>query len=402
MKSILLLLALTAIPAWAQGKANQDSQPASTNVPNAEYPRIYPDGRVEVRVKAPLAQKIQVQIGATPAIDMVKGEDGLWSVVSPPIVPGFHYYYLTIDGVTVSDPASYSYYGVSKDSSGIDVPERGVDFYLVKDVPHGEIREHWYHSKATGSWRRCFIYTPPGYDAALKTRYPVLYLQHGGGEDETGWIRQGHANFILDNLIAAGQAKPMIIVMDSGYAMRPGAVTPPPSPSNAANPNAFLQRISAVTAVFDDVMIGDLIPEIDAKYRTLPDREHRAMAGLSMGGMQTLEVTMKHTDTFSYVGGFSGADLGFVFGQNLSEIKTAHNGVWSDPAAFGKKVHLLWLGLGTEEPERMHTGIMAFHNALEKAGVKHVFYLSQGTAHEWQTWRRDLKEFAPLLFRAGS
>jgi enterochelin esterase-like enzyme len=396
MKRALLFSLLAAGLCW--GQAPDAAKPPVTNVPNAEYPRIDNDARIEFRIKAPEASKVQVKVGAIPAIDLVKGDDGVWSVTTPPIVPGFHYYYYTIDGVTVDDPASRTFYGVGKDSTGIEVPEKGADFYLIQDVPHGEVREHWYRSTVTGSWRRCFVYTPPGYDANVKTHYPVLYLQHGAGEDETGWIRQGHANFILDNLIAAGKAKPMLIVMDNGYAARLGA-PPPPAPTGAAPGGAaMLASMRTMTAAFEDVMIQDLIPMIDKTYRTIPNRDHRAMAGLSMGGMQTFQITLSHLDTFSYIGGFSGAGAGFVFGGNTLDPKTAYNGVLSDPAAFNKKVHLVWLGVGTAEPERMHTGLVSFNNFLEQAGVKHVFYESPGMAHEWQTWRRDLNLFAPLLF----
>jgi enterochelin esterase-like enzyme len=396
MKRALLFSLLAAGLCW--GQAPDAAKPPVTNVPNAEYPRIDNDARIEFRIKAPDASKVQVKVGAIPAIDLVKGDDGVWSVTTPPIVPGFHYYYYTIDGVTVDDPASRTFYGVGKDSTGIEVPEKGADFYLIQDVPHGEVREHWYRSTVTGSWRRCFVYTPPGYDTNVKTRYPVLYLQHGAGEDETGWIRQGHANFILDNLIAAGKARPMLIVMDNGYAARPGA-PPPPAPTGAAPGGAaMLASMRAMTAAFEDVMIQDLIPMIDKTYRTIPNRDHRAMAGLSMGGMQTFQITLSHLDTFSYIGGFSGAGAGFVFGRNTLDPKTAYNGVLSDPAAFNKKVHLVWLGVGTAEPERMHTGLVSFNNFLEQAGIQHVFYESPGTAHEWQTWRRDLNLFAPLLF----
>ena len=394
LKPILFLSLLTGAVAWAHAQ-----QPV-TNVPNAEFPRVNDDSSIEFRLKAPDATKVQVKVGAAPSVDMIKGDDGIWKVTTPPIVPGFHYYYLTIDGVTVDDPASRTFYGVGKDSTGIEVPEKGADYYLVAAVPHGDVREHWYYSKITEKWRRCFVYTPPGYDNNLQVRYPVLYLQHGAGEDETGWIRQGHANFILDNLIAARKARPMIIVMDSGYAERPGA--PPPQPAAAApgTPEA-MQKMRAATAAFEDVMIKEIIPMVDTTYRTIADRDHRAMAGLSMGGMQTFTITMNHLDTFSYIGGFSGAGAGFMSGDRKLDPKTEYNGVLSDPAAFNKRVHLVWLGVGTAEPERMHKGLFSFNDFLEQAGIKHVFYESPGTAHEWQTWRRDLNLFAPLLFVSG-
>ncbi len=399
MKKGLLFFLLAGCMSF--GQATGTFQPAASNVPNADYPRIDADSQIEFRLNAPDAQKVQVQVGAVPAIDMVKSADGIWTVTTPPIVPGFHYYYFKIDGVTVNDPATRAYFGVGKDSGGIEVPEKGADFYHVQDVPHGEVRERWYHSSVTDTWRRVFVYTPPGYDKDLKTRYPVLYLQHGAGEDETGWIRQGHANFILDNLIAAGKTKPMLIVMSYGYARRAGV----PEPNLAGAPfgsPAAMKAMQELTAAFGDDLVNVVIPMIDSNYRTIADREHRAMAGLSMGGMQTFQITLNHLDTFSYIGGFSGAATGFVFGNNTFDQKTAFNGVFADPAAFNKKVHLLWLGVGTAEPERMHTGITAFHDALEKAGIDVKFYESPGTAHEWQTWRRDLNLFAPLLFQKSA
>ena len=373
MKQALLLALLFAAPLRAQ--TADEGVPASSNVLGAPYPRLHPDGSATFRIKAPDAQKVEVQVGAdSKRYPLAKGSDGVWNGSTDPLVPGFHYYFLLIDGVQVSDPASQSFFGYGKASSGIEVPEKGVDFYQPKGAPQGEVRIHWYHSKVTGAWRRCLVYTPPGYDAEPRTRYPVLYLQHGAGEDETGWTTQGRLNFILDNLVAAQQAKPMIVVMDRGYATKAGGGT-----GNA----------------FEDVVLQDLIPNIDAAYRTLTDREHRAMAGLSMGGGQTIQITLKHLDLFAYIGAFSGAG----FGGPAFDPKTSFNGVFADAAAFHKKVKLFWLGAGTVEPERLMTAIRSFHDALTRAGIRTTYYESPGTAHEWQTWRRDLKEFAPLLFR---
>jgi enterochelin esterase-like enzyme len=387
LSMLLPMLPLSLSAAMAQGDAG--FQPASTNVPNAQYPRIDADGRIEFKVKAPNAQTVAVQVGTYPSLPMTKGADGSWTATTGPIIPGFHYYYLIIDGVTVDDPSSQTFYGVSKDSSGIEVPEKGADFYRLEDVPHGEVREQWYHSKTTGTWRKLFVYTPPGYDTDLKMRYPVLYLQHGSGEDETGWIKQGHANFILDNLIAAHKAKPMLIVMSNGYAQKAG-VAPPPRPSMA--PGAPAPRMNFASGLSDE-FLDDIIPMIDHDYRTIANRDDRAMAGLSMGSMQTLQITTAHLDHFAYIGAFSGAGFG------STDLKTEYSGAFADPAAFNRKVKVLFVGIGTAEPDRMRTGVLSFHDALDKAGVKHVFYQSPGTAHEWQTWRRDLDQFAPLLFQ---
>ena len=241
------------------------------------------------------------------------------------------------------------------------------------------------------------VYLPPNYDAQTKTRYPVLYLQHGAGEDETGWVRQGNANFILDNLIAAKSCKPMIVVMAYGYAHRAGEAPVDLFAKGFGSPE-MLKAMQDMAAAFEDDVTQALIPFIDSTFRTLSDRDHRAMAGLSMGGMQTFQITLDHLDLFSYIGGFSGAGGMLVLGNRKLDPKTDYNGVFADPAAFAKKVHLLWLGVGTNEPERMRAGLQRLHTSLQEANIQHVFYESPGTDHEWQTWRRDLKDFAPRLF----
>jgi enterochelin esterase family protein len=282
----------------------------------------------------------------------------------------------------------------------VEVPEAGADYYLAKDVPHGQVREVWYHSSVTGTWRHSFVYLPPDYDSQTKMRYPVLYLQHGGGEDESGWIRQGKANFILDNLIASGNTKPMIIVMANGYASRAGYVPPDLTGKPFGSPE-FMKVMQERMGAFEDDVTQALIPFIDKTYRTVPDRDHRAMAGLSMGGMQTFQVTFNHLDDFSYIGGFSGAGNPFLTGGKF-DVKTAYHGALADPTAFAKRVHLLWIGVGTKEPERMKSGLESLHTSLEEGKVQHVFYESPGTDHEWQTWRRDLKDFAPRLFQSAA
>jgi enterochelin esterase-like enzyme len=374
------------------------SFPATSNVRDADYPRVHPDRRVTFRFHAPSAQRVQVLPGegtdnglGTGPFDMQRDAEGVWSMTTPPVVPGFHYYSLLVDGVAVNDPASDTYFGYSKQTSGIEVPEEGVDFYAPRAVPHGEVRMRWYHSQTTGQWRRALVYTPPDYDARTDARYPVLYLQHGGGEDETGWTKQGRAHFILDNLIAAGQAKPMLIVMDCGYATRGGA-TPPPPRLGAANMEQVLLWIRQMSEVFQAVVLHDLIPLIDATYRTLPDREHRAIAGLSMGSMQALLIGLGNLDTFAHIGAFSG-------GMGHFDPQTSYDGVFRDAAAFNRRVRLFWLGAGTAEA-RAHQGMQAIHAALDHIGVRHVFYEAVGTAHEWQTWRKCLHDFAPRLFRA--
>ena len=372
-------------------------QPASTNVLDAQYPRVDSQSRVQVRIKAPDATKVKVNFWSGPKMDMEKQADGFWTVTTPPQAPGLHYYAINIDGVDVNDPGSHSFYGGSKDASAVEVPEAGATYYLPQDVPHGQIREVWYNSSVTGSWRHALVYTPPDYDKNASVRYPVLYLQHGGGEDETGWAKQGKVNFILDNLIASKSAKPMIIVMANGYARR--ANQPVPQPGGGMGSPAMMQAMQQMMTTFDEDVTKALIPFIDTTFRTIPDRDHRAMAGLSMGGMQTFVVTFNHLDTFSYIGGFSGAGGMMRPGGAALDVKTLYNGAMADPAAFAKRVHLLWVGVGTEEPAQMRAGIQGFHKSLEDGKVQHIYYESPGTAHEWQTWRRDLKEFAPRLFK---
>lgn len=384
------------------GQTNDSFVPPSTNVWGADYPRVDSAGRAEFRFKAPDAARVKINFWGNPKIDMVKQPDGFWTATTGPLVPGFHYYTLIVDGSEVSDPGSHTFFGGGRDASAIEIPEPGSTYYLPQDVPHGAVREIWYFSyfsKVTGNWRHAVVYLPPAYDTKHNERYPVLYLQHGGGEDETGWIKQGHANFILDNLIASKTAKPMILVMAYGYARRAGYVAPDLTGKPFGSPE-MMQAMQEMSQTFEDDLTQVLVPYIDSNFRTIADREHRAMAGLSMGGMQTFQVTFNHLDMFSYIGGFSGAGgMSMMRGDQTWDMKTVFNGALADPAAFARRVHLLWLGVGTEEPAMIHAGIVKLHTALEDAKVQHIFYESPGTSHEWQTWRRDLKDFAPRLFR---
>ena len=390
------LLLLLSSCSYAQTPA--EFQPASTNVWGAQYPRVDSAGRAQFRLKAPNATAVKLNFWSNPKLDMVKGADGFWTVTTPVLVPGLHYYNFDVDGVNVNDLGSHAFYGGSRDASAIEIAETGANYYLPQNAPQGAVREIWYSSKVTGTWRHAMVYLPPGYDTRTKMRYPVLYLQHGGGEDETGWIKQGRANFILDNLIASGNTKPMIIVMGYGYARRAGQVDPDLAGQPFGSP-AMMKSMQDMAQVFEDDLTQALIPYIDANFRTIPDRDHRAMAGLSMGGMQTFQVTFDHLDLFSYIGGFSGASGLLMTNTQKPDMKTAFHGALADPAAFSKKVHLLWIGVGTEEPTQMRAGIVRLHDAFAEANVKHVFYESPGTSHEWQTWRRDLKDFAPRLFQ---
>ena len=399
MKGYAIALLLLSSHCYAQ--TADGFHPASSNALDAQYPKVDSNSRVEIRFKAPDASKVKLNFWSGPKVDMEKQADGFWTVTTPPMAPGLHYYVINVDGAEVSDPGSTAYFGGSKWASAVEVPEAGVDYYQPKDVPHGQVREIWYHSGVTDSWRHALVYLPPDYDSA-KTRYPVLYLQHGGGEDESGWIRQGKANFILDNLIAGGSTKPMIIVMANGYATRAGYVVPDMSGTAFGSPE-FMKVMQERMGAFEDDVTQALIPFIDKTFRTVPDREHRAMAGLSMGGMQTFQVTFDHLDLFSYIGGFSGAGgMMMMRSGEKPDLKTAFNGALADPATFQKRVHLLWIGVGTNEPERMKAGLENLNASLDEGKIQHVFYESPGTDHEWQTWRRDLKDFAPRLFQSSN
>ena len=407
--------------AWAGPTASEqppaDCKPSALNIPGAPYPCIYPDNRVTFRVAAPDAQKVRVRIGQ--GFDMSKGPDGLWYATTTPQVLGFHYYTLSIDGAVVADPATRTFFGSGFYNSAIEVPEPEADaeYSSLKNVPHGTVRQQWYFSKVTGAWRRAYVYTPPDYDTTAKAKYPVLYLLHGWGEDEEGWHVQGHVDAILDNLIAAKTARPMIVVMDNLNAVKPGesaslyfargaltqAVPTPPPPAGAVPPPPAGAAPggraagpgrgggSLASAVFTDMMFTDLIPMVERTFRVAPGRENRAMAGLSMGGAQTFGTALANLDKFAYIGGFSGSSGG----RGGFDPKTSSGGVFADAAAFNKQVKVLFLGIGSAEGP----GTKTFSEQLTQAGIKNVYYESPGTAHEWLTWRRCFKEFAPLLFR---
>jgi enterochelin esterase-like enzyme len=408
VKPVMLLAAAV----WAVAQTVDAPIPAGSNVMNAQYPAVYADGRATFRLRAPNATKVQLQPGGSDnglglqPYDLVKGADGVWTVTTPPAVPGFHYYWFVVDGVQMNDPGSQAFFGWARDTSGIEIPSPGEDFYAARDVPHGQVRMEWYRSKTTGQYRRALVYTPPGYDQDTRARYPVLYLQHGAGENETGWTRQGRANFILDNLIASKQAVPMIVVMDHGYApSAPAPVAPPAAapataaPATAAPAAGRGDASGRVTgpppgpSPFEQVVINDLIPTIDARYRTRSDRDARAMAGLSMGSGQTLTITTRNLEKFSWIGLFSGA-------APTGDLKTAYSGAFANPAEFNKRVHLLWIGAGSAEA-RLMSAIPASKTLLDSHGIKNVVtFTSDATSHEWQTWRRCLREFAAKLFRS--
>jgi enterochelin esterase-like enzyme len=397
MRPLILALCLLGVglPQATLAAEPPPGVPASTNIPGAAYPRILPDNRVVFRVTAPDAQSVKFHTDKS--YDAVRDAEGVWTVTTAPQVPGFHYYWLVIDNVRVNDPASETFYGTGKQTSGLEIPEPGNegDYYSMRDVPHGEVRERWYHSKVTNGPRRFFIYTPPGYDQNREARYPVLYLQHGGGEDERAWPIQGRVAPIMDNLIAAGQAKPMLIVMERGYAVKPGEAQVPFGPGANANlsPAEMQARTISRFGTFEEVLLKDVIPLVDATYRTVPDREHRAIAGFSMGGGQAFMIGLRNLDRFASLGGLSGT------GGVVSDPATYYGGVFADATKFNARMKLLFLGHGGAEPERMMTGFLGFHQRLTELEIKHHYYVSEGTGHVWLTERRNLREFSTRLFR---
>jgi enterochelin esterase family protein len=357
----------------------EDFKPSSVNQPGKQYPQVNSEGRVRTSIAAREAKKVQLDIGGV-KYDLVKDTSGVWTGESAPQDAGFHYYQLNIDGASVPDPGTQYFYGAGRWGSGIEIPAQDQDIYALKDVPHGLVSEADYFSKITGAWRRCFVYTPAGYETNASVRYPVLYLQHGSFEDETGWPAQGKANLILDNLIAGKKAVPMIIVMDNGYANKP-------QEGESRRPSS----------AFEEVMMQEIIPMIDARFRTIADKEHRAIAGLSMGANQTMRIAMNNLNSFSAYGGFSGT-ANYPSSDEVDPAKFL-DGKFADGKAVGQQMKVFFLSLGTKEPNPFPGSVGAFRKMLEKQGVKYTYYESPGTAHEWQTWRRSLNQYAQLLFK---
>ena len=349
---------------------------AETTVPGNEFPKIDKERRAYFRVVAPTANSVQVDICGK-KYDMRRDQKGVWCAVTDPLVVGFHYYFINIGGVNVIDPATETFFGCNREAGGIEIPEgdEGNYYRPQQGVAHGQVRSLYYYANATQEWRHAMVYTPAEYEKGKK-RYPVLYLQHGMGEDETGWSKQGHMQHIMDNLIASGEAKPMIVVMESGDVKAPFR--------GGDNRQGF----SEYGASFYKVMTQDLISTIDSQFRTLTDRDHRAMAGLSWGGHQTFDLVLNNMDKFAWMGAFSGA----IFGL---DVKTAYNGIFSRPDEFNKKIHYLYLSCGSEE----NFGTEALVKNLREAGIKADFYVSPGTHHEWLTWRRCFRQFIPHLFK---
>jgi enterochelin esterase-like enzyme len=397
LKSISIVLMAISVGGTCFAQSGQASNVFSAdtahsspyNLYGAKYPRIEADSRVTFRFKAPNAQKVQVSIVNVP-FDMIKGDDGIWTYTSEPQDKGYHNYWMIVDGTIVIDPATNAFIGYSHMCNGFEIPDPDGSFYELKDVPHGNVLVRNYYSKVAKSWRHIFIYTPPKYETDTKTRYPVLYLQHGGGEDERVWIEMGRTNLILDNLIAEGKVKPFIVVMETSAVgtamlMGPRPATPPAgapgadTPVGAGGPVNMASRFGGPGGgAFGKLMTEDMIPWIDSNFRTIADQSHRAMSGLSMGAMMTRAVTLANLDKFAYIGLFSGGTIAPADITDKSKVK------------------LIFMSYGSRE--RGSESVKTAADVLQQAGIKSVSYVSPLTAHEWQSWRRSLREFAQLLF----
>lgn len=371
------MMSLAALAATAASPV--EGIPAATNIPEAAYPCVDSMSKATFRVFAPEAGDVKIDICGR-KYDMIRQDNGNWSVTTDPLVEGFHYYFVLVDGVAVNDPSSETFYGCGRQASGIEIPESAEEaayYTFNKDIPHGQVRECPYWSELEQRQRRCYVYTPAEYETSPEKTYPVLYLQHGMGEDERGWHQQGKMANILDNHIAAGTCVPMIVVMDYGncgyiHGTRPG------------------ESRDEFGASFTPVMLNELIPFVEKTFRARTDRDNRAMAGLSWGGHETFQITLRNLDKFSHIGSFSGAL--FFFSDGLDNVC---DGVFKDADAFNDKVHTLFLGMGSEE----NFGSDKISAMLTDAGIRHTYYLSPGTHHEWLTWRRCLDKFLPLIFR---
>jgi len=389
ISALAVVLCLTSVCVDAQTK--EDYVPSPNNQPGHEYPMVNSERCVRVKVAAPEAQSVKLDIGGV-KYDLKKGADGQWIGESAPQDEGFHYYQINVDGANVPDPGSLYYYGASRWGSGIDVPAADQEFYQLKNVPQGQLREINYWSAYNNAMRHCYVYTPAEYDKNPTKRYPVLYLQHGGGESEHGWPQQGKTGTILDNLIAEGKALPFIVVMDNGtwtsFKRADGSALQMGKPQPGA-PRRGFNLPEDWTEGFRNTLIQDIIPMIDGRFRTIADKDHRAMAGLSMGGMETKEIVLKRSDVFGWLGMFSGGTI------TAEEANAAPN--------FKKNNKLVFISYGSREVDGRRQGFgpnpKEATDGLAAAGYNAHYYVSNLTAHEWQSWRRSLYQFAQLLFK---
>lgn len=347
--------------------------PASTNVRGAKYPLILPDHRVMFRIKAPDAQKVQIDLGRK--YDLIKGGDGFWSTTTDSVSEGFHYYSLLIDGIATADPASESFYGMGRMASGIEIPFAGGGYYAEKDVPHGDIRIKKYYSAIGKSWRQIYIYTPPGYDTDISQKYPVLYILHGGGEDERAWATQGKADMIMDNLIAGKMAKPMLIVM----------------PDANLSPGAFGEE---GLKAFEAEMKQCVIPFIENNYRVKNTSAGRALAGLSMGGINTLYTGVYNSGYFSYLGVFSS---GWIVPMQDGIANAQYDYMKQNASRINDNLKVFWISEGGVEDIAYKNGHIMLAK-FDELKIRYTYYEYPG-GHTWPVWRNNLYHFAQLLFK---
>ncbi|MBO7246853.1 MAG: esterase [Bacteroidaceae bacterium] len=426
-KNFLFAVAIAAISLSANAQGVEDYKPASTNQEGKQYPMVNSEGRVRAQISAPEANSVKLDIGGV-KYEMKKDENGVWTGESEPQDVGFHYYQLNIDGASVPDPNSLYYYGASRWGSGIEIPSPDEDIFAVKNVPQGSVNEFYYYSSVTEEMRRCFIYFPAEYYSNPTKKFPVLYLQHGMGENEFGWSQQGHTAHIMDNLIAEGKAVPFVIVMDNGLNARPAGQAAAAAPQMGGFGGGQMPQMGQMPqgqrpqgapqmgqmpqgqrpqgapqgqrpqgqrpqggfggfggfnmgGAFQDVLLKDIIPFVEKNFRVYNDTEHRAMAGLSMGGMQTRSITLANPTVFAYVGMFSGGSFSVQDLENATDFKKTNK--------------VLFMSCGSKE----NMGVMEAAENLKKIGYNAKGYISEGTAHEWHTWRRSLFEFAQLIFK---
>jgi len=346
---------------------------AETNIRSAKYPLILPNHKVVFNIKAPDAKRVQIDLGKK--YDMAKDESGNWTVTTDSIGEGFHYYSLLIDGVAVADPASETFYGMGRMASGIEIPFKGGDYYALKDVPHGEISIKRYYSAVTKSWRNFYLYTPPGYNQNNNQKYPVLYILHGGGEDQRGWAMQGKTDLILDNLIAEKKAKPMLVVMP-----------------DANMPTAGFGEEGLKT--FAQEMETTIIPFVDKNYRTETTNKGRALAGLSMGGINTLYTGLYHTNLFSYLGVFSS---GWIVPAQNELANAQYAFLAKNQQKVNNDLKVLFISDGDKE-DIAYKNCRTMQSELDRLKIKYTYYEYPG-GHTWPVWRNDLLQFAPLLFK---
>ena len=359
----------------------EDSYSPVTNINRTSYPRVLADNSVMFHVNAPQAQNVQIDLGGT-KYDMKKSASGAWTLTTKPQVPGFHYYSLIIDGVSVSDPASQTFYGCSRWSSAIEVKETGMADFEIQQVPHGEVRTVHYYSKVEETWRPLLIYTPAGYDEG-KQSYPVVYIQHGGGEDHRGWMEQGRTAQIMDNLIAAGKAVPMIVVSAN---------------SNVRSRNGGMGGGYSWQGMqtFRSEMIDNVIPFVEKNFRVKKDRKNRAMCGLSMGGGQSFYIGLRDPDVFANVGVFSTGMFGGISGASNFDLEAEVPGMLTDTKTFNNQFDVFFISCGEQDPRIEYTRSIVKKMRDSGVNVRFSSYLGD---HEWQVWRKSLHEFAQYLFK---